>query len=48
MKKDKSFKIAHDARALNESIAKDNNLMPDLENLIDMIAEAIEKFQGEA
>ena len=48
MKQDKSLKIALDARALNESIAKDKHQMPDLENLIDMIAEAIEKSQGEA
>ena len=48
VKKDKSVKIALDARALNESIAKDKYQMPNLENLIDMIAEELEKSQGEA
>ena len=39
VKKDKSVKIALDVRALNQSIAKDNYQMPNLDNLIDMIAE---------
>ena len=39
VKKDKSVKIALDARALNQSIAKDKFQMPNLDNLIDMIAE---------
>ena len=43
VKKDKSVKIALDARALNESIAKDKYQMPNLDNLIDMIAEELEK-----
>ena len=48
VKKDKSVKIALDARALNESIAKDKYQMPNLENLIDMIAEKLDKEKGEA
>ena len=48
VKKDKSVKIALDARALNESIAKDKYQMPNLDNLIDMIAEELEKSEGEA
>ena len=48
VKNDKSVKIALDARALNESIAKDKYQMPNLDNLIDMIAEELEKSEGEA
>ena len=44
-KKDKSVKIALDARALNESMAKNKYQMPNLENLIDMIVEKIEKIE---
>ena len=47
VKKDGSFKIALDARALNESIAKNKYQMPNLENLMDMIAEKIEGQEGE-
>ena len=47
VKRDKSVKIALDARALNESIAKDKYQMPNLENLIDMIAEKVDKEEGE-
>ena len=46
VKKDKSVKIALDARALNESIAKDKYQIPNLDNLIDMIAEELEKSEG--
>ena len=42
------MKIALDARALNQSIAKDKYQMPNLDNLIDMIAEELEKNEGEA
>ena len=42
VKKDRSVKIALDARALNNSIAKDKYQMPNLENLMDMIAEKID------
>ena len=48
VKKDKSVKIALDARSLNQSIAKDKYQMPNLDNLIDMIAEELEKNEGEA
>ena len=48
VKKDKSVKIALDARALNQSIAKDKYQMPNLDNLIDMIAEELEKNEREA
>ena len=37
-----------DARALNESIAKDKYQMPNLEILIDMIAQKLDKEKGEA
>ena len=42
------MKIALDARALNQSIAKDKYQMPNLDNLIDMIAEKLDKKEGEA
>ena len=42
------MKIALDARALNKSIAKDKYQMPNLDNLIDMVAEELEKSEGEA
>ena len=48
VEKDKSVKIALDARALNQSIAKDKYQMPNLDNLIDMIAEKLDKKEGEA
>ena len=48
VKKDKSVKIALDARALNQSIAKDKYQMPNLDNLIDMIAEKLDEKSGEA
>ena len=48
VKKDKSVKIALDARALNQSIAKDKYQMPNLDNLIDVITEELEKNEGEA
>ena len=48
VKKDKSVKIALDARALNESIAKDKYQMPNRDNLIDMIAEELEKNEKQA
>ena len=41
VKKDRSVKIASDSRALNNSIAKDRYQMPNLENLMDMIAEKL-------
>ena len=48
VEKDKSVKIALDARALNQSIAKDKYQMPNLDNLIDMIAEKLDEKEGEA
>ena len=38
-----SVKIALDARALNKAIDKDKYQMPNLENLMDMVAERLEK-----
>ena len=48
VKKDNSVKIALDARALNESIAKDKYQMPKLEKLMDMIAEKFDKEKVDA
>ena len=47
VKKDKSAKTALDARALNGSIAKNKYQMPKLDNLTDMIAEKLDKKEGE-
>ena len=47
VKKDRSVKIALDARALNDSIAKDKYQMPNLENLMDMVAEKIDGKEGQ-
>ena len=47
VKKDRSVKLALDARALNNSIAKDKYQMPNLENLMDMIADKIDGKEGE-
>ena len=46
--KDKSVKNALDARALNQSIAEDKYKMPNLEHLLDMIAEKLDENEGEA
>ena len=48
VKKDRSVKIALDARALNQEIEKDKYQMPNLENLLDMIAEKLDSSNGEA
>ena len=48
VKKDKSVKIALDARALKQPIAKDKYQMPNLGNLIDTIAEKLDKKEEEA
>ena len=45
VKKDKSVKIALDARALNQSIAKNNYQMSNLDNSIDMIAEKLDDLK---
>ena len=48
VKKDRSVKIALDARALNEAIDKDKYQMPNLENLLDMIAGRLDSETGVA
>ena len=48
LKKDKYVNIASDARALNQSKAKDKYQMLNLDNLIDMIAEKLDEKDGEA
>ena len=47
VKKDRSVKIALDARALNKAIEKDKYEMPNLENLMEMIAERLDNSDGE-
>ena len=47
VKKYGSVNIELDARALNNSIAKDKYQMPNLENLMDRIAEKIDGIEGE-
>ena len=42
VKKDRSVKIALDARALNQAIDKDKYQMPNLDNLLDMVAEKLD------
>ena len=42
VKKDRSVKIALDARALNQEIDKDKNQMPNLDSLPDMVAEKLD------
>ena len=48
VKKDRSVKIALDARALNQAIDKDKYQMPNLDNLLDMVAEKLDTEEGEA
>ena len=49
VKKDKSVKIALDARALNNEIVKDKYQMPNLKHLVDLVAEQLDnKEQGKA
>ena len=47
VKKDRSVNLALDARPLNNSIAEDKYQMPNLENLMDMIAEKMDGTEGE-
>ena len=47
VKKDRSVKKALDARALNKAIYKDKNQMPNLDNLMEMIAERLDNSNGE-
>ena len=42
VKRDKSVKIALDARALNKEVVKDKYQMPNLEHLVDMVAEQLD------
>ena len=48
VKKDHSVKIALDARALNQAIDKDKYQMPNLDNLLGMVAEKLDNENGEA
>ena len=48
VKKDRSVKIAFDARALNTTIDKDKYQVPNLENLLDTVAEKLDSENGEA
>ena len=43
VKRDKSVKMALDARALNNEIVKDKYQMPNLEHLVDMVAEQLDR-----
>ena len=47
LKKDRSVKIALNARALNKAIDKDKFQMPNLDNLMEMIAERLDNSNGE-
>ena len=48
VKKDRSVKIALDARALNQAIDKDKYEMPNQNNLLNMVAENLGNENGEA
>ena len=48
VKKDRSVKIALDARALHQAIDKDKYQMPNLDNLLDMVADKLDNENGEA
>ena len=48
VKKDRSVNIALDARALNQATDKDKYQMPNVENLLDMVAEKLDVETGEA
>ena len=47
VKKDRSVKVALDDRALNREVVKDKYQMPNVDNLIDCIAEKIERCEGQ-
>ena len=47
VKRDKSIKIALDARELNQNVVNDKYPMPNLDNLMDMIAEHASSGDGE-
>ena len=46
VKKDRSVKIALDARALNNEIVKDKYQMPNLEHLVDLVAEQLDNKEN--
>ena len=46
VKKDHSVKVALDARELNKNVKKDKYQMPNLENLIDIVAERLDVAEG--
>ena len=48
VKKDRSVKIALDARVLNQAIDKDKYQMPNIDNLLDMVAEKLNNENEEA
>ena len=48
VKKDRSVKIALDARVLIHAIDKDKFQMPNLDNLLDMVEEQLDTEEGEA
>ena len=48
VKKDHSVKVALDARALSQAKDKDKYQMPNLESLLDMVAEKLDTEKGEA
>ena len=48
VKKDRSVKLALDARALNRAIDKDKYQISNLKNLLDMVAEKLDSENGEA
>ena len=48
VKKDRSVKIAVDARALNQAIDKDKYQMPNLDILLNMVADKLDTEEGEA
>ena len=47
VKKDKSVKIALDSRAINNEIVKDKYQMPNLEHLVDLVAEQLDNKEQE-
>ena len=48
VKKDRSVKLAFDARVLNQEIEKDKYQKPNSENMLDMVAEKLDSKDGEA
>ena len=48
VEKDRSVKMAVDARALSQAIIKDKNQMPNLDNLLDLAAEKVVSEKVEA